>query len=129
MRSNTHGASRVSNDVKRCLSHIISELKDPRVGMMTSVTRCEVTKDLKECKAYISVLGNIDETMQGLESAKGFIRKSLASSLNLRNTPELHFVPDTSIAYGVDMSRKIDEVIAHDQEQHTEEDEKLPDEE
>ena len=56
--------------------------------------------------------------MEGLESAKGFIRKSLASSLNLRNTPELHFVADTSIAYGVDMSRKIDEVIAGDEEKH-----------
>ena len=129
MRSNTHGASRVSNDVKRSLSRIISELKDPRIGMMTSVTRCEVTRDLKECKAYISVLGNVEETMEGLESAKGFIRKSLASSLNLRNTPELHFVPDTSIAYGVEMSRRIDEVIAHDQEQHTEADNELPDEE
>ncbi len=129
MRSNTHGASRVSNDVKRSLSRIISELKDPRVGLMTSVTRCEVTKDLKECKAYISVLGNVEETMQGLESAKGFIRKSLASSLNLRNTPELHFVPDTSIAYGVDMSKKIDEVIARDQELHVEDSEELPDEE
>ena len=129
MRSNTHGASRVSNDVKRSLSRIISELKDPRIGLMTSVTRCEVTKDLKECKVYISVLGNAEETMQGLESAKGFIRKSLASSLNLRNTPELHFVRDSSIAYGVDMSRKIDEVIAKDQEQHVETDEGLPDEE
>ena len=118
MRSNSYGSSRVSHDVQRSLNRIISELKDPRVGMMTSVTRCEVTKDLKECKAYISVLGNVEETMEGLESAKGFIRKSLASSLNLRNTPELHFVADTSIAYGVDMSRKIDEVIAGDEEKH-----------
>ena len=115
MRTNQHGPSRVSHDVQRCLSHIISELKDPRIGLMTSVTRCEVTKDLKECKCYISVLGDAEETMQGLVSARGFIRKQLAATLNLRNTPEIDFVPDNSIAYGVEMSRRIDEVIAQDQ--------------
>ena len=116
MRTNQHGASRVSHDVQRALSRIISELKDPRIGLMTSVTRCEVTKDLKECKCYIRVLGDEEATMQGLVSAKGFIRKQLASSLNLRNTPEIDFVPDHSIAYGVDMSRRIDEVISQDRE-------------
>ncbi len=120
MRTNQHGASRVSHDVQRSLSRIISELKDPRIGLMTSVTRCEVTKDLKECKCYISVLGDEEATMQGLVSAKGFIRKQLASSLNLRNTPEIDFVPDHSIAYGVDMSRRIDEVISQDREKNGE---------
>lgn len=114
MRKNPYGTSRVSHDVQRSLSRIISELKDPRIDLMTSVTRCEVTRDQKVCKAYISVLGNLDETMEGLNSAKGFIRKSLAASLNLRNTPELHFIPDSSIAYGVNMSHRIDEVLAQD---------------
>ena len=118
MKRNTHGASRVSHDVLRSLSRIISELKDPRIAMMTSVTRCNVSRDLKDCKAYISVLGNSEDnlqrTMEGLNSAKGFIRKSLAESLNLRNTPEITFIPDDSIAYGVEMSRKIDEVIKQD---------------
>ncbi len=116
MRTKSYGSSRVSSDVQRSLSRIISELKDPRVGMMTSVTRCEVTKDLKECKAYISVLGDIDETIRGLNSAKGYIRKSLAASLNLRNTPEITFVADQSIAYGVEMSRRIDEVLHPDKD-------------
>ena len=114
MRSNQHGASRVSHDVQRSLSKIISELKDPRIGLMTSITRCEVTRDLKECKCYISVLGDEDATMKGLESARGFIRKQLAVSLNLRNTPEIEFIPDHSIAYGVDMSKRIDEVMEQD---------------
>ena len=114
MRTNQHGASRVSHDVQRSLSRIISELKDPRIGLMTSVTRCEVTKDLKECKCYISVLGDEEATMQGLVSAKGFIRKQLASSLNLRNTPELIYVLDNSIEYGASMSKRIEEVISHD---------------
>ena len=121
MRKNPHGASRVSHDVQWHLSRIISELKDPRIGMMTSVTRCEVTRDQKECKAYISVLGDVEATMQGLNSAKGYIRKSLAESLNLRNTPEITFVPDGSIAYGVEMSHKIDEILAEDRRRSVDE--------
>ena len=114
MRTNQHGPSRVSHDVQRSLSRIISELKDPRIGIMTSVTRCEVTRDLKECKCHISVLGDAEATMEGLNRAKGFVRKQLAASLNLRNTPEIEFVLDPSIAYGIEMSHKIDEVMAED---------------
>ena len=74
----------------------------------------EVAPDLKHCKAYISVLGNEQaqkDTLAGLRSAEGFIKNRLAKIINLRNTPDLHFVIDQSIAYGVDMSRKIDEVV------------------
>ena len=116
MRKNPHGAQRVSHDVQRSLSRIISELKDPRIDKLLSITRCEVTRDQQDCKAYISVLGDLDSTMQGLNSARGFIRKELAGSLNLRNTPEITFVPDRSIEYGVEMSRRIDEVIRQDEE-------------
>ncbi len=129
MRSNQHGSSRVSHDVQRSLSRIISELKDPRVGIMTSVTRCEVTKDLKECKCYVSVLGDANATMEGLNSARGFIRKQLASSLNLRNTPEITFVLDSSIAYGIEMSHKIDEVLAEDRKNQNHENEAESEEE
>ena len=64
-------------------------------------------------KAWISVLGDqeaLDKTMQGLRSAEGFIRHELAVSVNLRNTPEITFIPDDSIAYGIDMIKKIDEL-------------------
>ena len=94
------------------LSLIIhNEIKDPRIHPMTSVTGVEVAPDLKTCKAYISVLGDdreLADTMDGLNSASGFIRRCLAQSLNLRNTPELKFIADQSIAYGVEMSKKID---------------------
>ena len=69
--------------------------------------------DLKTCKAYISVLGDEKaqkETIQGLESAEGYIRRELARTLNMRNTPEIHFILDQSIEYGVNMSKKIEEV-------------------
>ena len=88
----------------------------------------EVAPDLKNCKAYISVLGNEQaqkDTLAGLKSAEGYIKKRLAKIINLRNTPELHFVIDQSIAYGVDMSRKIDEVvkdIVSDEDEMLEED-------
>jgi len=84
---------------------------------MTSVTGVEVSPDLKTCKAFISVLGDEksrEETFAGLHSAGGFIRRELARSVNLRNTPEITFVVDQSIEYGVDMAKRIDEVIEAD---------------
>lgn len=96
------------------LSIIIrQEIKDPRIHMMTSVTSVEVAPDLKTCKAYISVMGSEKEksdTIAGLRSAEGYIRRQLAKRLNLRNTPEIQFKLDESIEYGVNMSRLIQEV-------------------
>lgn len=96
------------------LSEIIrSELKDPRVHPMTSVVQVSVTPDLKICKAYISVLADEEQekdTIRGLKSAEGFIRTQLAKKVNLRNTPQIFFVLDQSIEYGVRMSKLIDEV-------------------
>ena len=108
--------TRINNEVQRELSEIISrEVKDPRIHPMTSVVSVEVTPDLKYCKAYISVLGSEEsgkDTIQGLRSAVGFIRNQLARRINLRNTPELTFILDQSIEYGVHMTRMIDEVTA-----------------
>ena len=118
MRKNSIKNTRINGEVQRELSNIIRELKDPRIGIMTTVTAVEVAPDLKTCKAYISVLGNDQaktDTMAGLKSAVGFIRKALAASVNLRNTPELIFVMDQSIEYGVNMSKKISDVISEDE--------------
>lgn len=96
------------------LSQIIrTEIKDPRIGIMTSVTQAVVAPDLKTCKAYISVFGDEkvkQDTIDGLKRAEGYIRRMLAKNLNLRNTPEILFILDESIEYGVRMSKKIDEV-------------------
>ena len=102
-------------EVQRELSEIIrSEIKDPRVrAAMTTVVSVEVTPDLKYCKAFISVLGDEEkakDAITGLKSAVGYIRRELARRINLRNTPELTFILDQSIEYGVNMSRLIDEV-------------------
>ncbi len=115
MRKNSIKNTRINAEVQKELCNIIRELKDPRVGLMTSVTAVEVAPDLKTCKAYISVLGADQEkvdTMKGLKSAEGFIRRQLAKELNLRNTPEIKFILDDSIAYGVAMSKKIADVTA-----------------
>ena len=110
---------RTNEDIKIRLSELLREVKDPRVSPFTSVTDVFVSPDLKTCKAYISVLGDekeADETEEGLNSAKGFVRRELARIVNLRNTPEIQFIMDGSIAYGVDMSKKIDDVMKHDEE-------------
>jgi len=91
---------------------------------MTCVTDVEVAPDLKTCKAYISVLGDEEarkDTMAGLKSAEGYIKRQLASRLNLRNTPSLTFVADTSTEYGMKMSKLIDEVISEIPERDEEE--------
>ena len=90
---------------------------------MTSVVSVEVAPDLKTCKAWISVLGNEQsqkDTLQGLKSAEGFIRNQLARKINLRNTPEIRFILDQSIEYGVNMSKRIDDVNREDERKHVE---------
>ena len=112
MRKNSIKNTRINGEVQRELSVIIRELKDPRI--------VEVTPDLKFCKVYISVLGDEEakaETMAGLKSAAGFIRRELARTVNLRNTPELKFVMDQSIEYGMKMSKLIDEVNGNNKEE------------
>lgn len=116
MRKNSIKNTRINGEVQRELSNIIhNEIKDPRIHPMTSVVTVEVAPDLKTCKAYISVLGDEkaqQDTIAGLKSAEGYIRRELAHTVNLRNTPEIRFILDQSIEYGVRMSRLIDEVNA-----------------
>ena len=119
MRKNSVKNRKINDEVRRVLAQIISGgIKDPRVSPMTSVLAVEVAPDLKTCKVWVSVYGDDQkkkDTMEGLRSASGFIRGELARKVNLRNTPQLQFILDDSIAYGVEMSRRIDEVLAEDQ--------------
>ena len=114
MRKNSIKNTRINGEVRRELSNIIrGEIKDPRIHPMTTVVEVEVDPDLKSAKAYISVLGDEkaqQDTLAGLKSAEGYIRRALAKSINLRNTPEIRFILDQSIEYGVNMSKFIDDV-------------------
>lgn len=125
MRKNSVKNTRVNGEVQRALAEIIrGEIKDPRISQWTSVVAVEVAPDLKSCKAWISVLGGEEArkyTLEGLKSAEGFIKRKLAKTINLRNTPEITFVMDQSIEYGVNMSHKIDEVLAGQKEREAEE--------
>ena len=114
MRKNSIKNTRINTEVQRELSNILrGGIKDPRVAPMTSVVAVEVAPDLKTCKAYISVLGDKkaqEDTIKGLQSAEGYIRRELARTINMRNTPEIRFIMDQSIEYGVNMTKKINDL-------------------
>ena len=126
MRKNSIKNTRINAEVQHELADLIrGGIKDPRIHPMTSVTAVEVAPDLKTCRAYISVLGDEEEkrnTLQGLKNAEGYIRRQLAKTINLRNTPEIRFILDESIEYGVAMSKLIDEVSKKEDAQEVQED-------
>ena len=111
-RNNRMG--RVNDEIAKELAMIIrGELKDPRIGVLTTVTRVETTQDLKYCKAFVSILGNDEEkenVMQGLKSAAGYIRHLLAERINLRITPEISFKIDDSLDHSIKMSKLLNEI-------------------
>lgn len=126
MRKNSIKNTRVNAEVQHELANLIREgIKDPRIHPMTSVTGVEVAPDLKTCRVYISVLGDDEakkNTIAGLKNAEGYIRRQLAKSINLRNTPEIRFILDESIEYGVTMSKLIDQVTRKEEVQEDGED-------
>lgn len=134
MRKNSIKNSRINGEVMKVVAEAIRFSKDPRISPMTSVMDVEVAPDLKTCKIWVSVLGNDEDrqqTMEGLSSASGYIRSTLARTINLRNTPQLRFIMDDSIEYAIDMTKKIDEVTAKDDEARAargDEEEKVEDE-
>jgi ribosome-binding factor A len=106
--------NRISEEVKKVVSELIqNEIKDPRISGMPSVNKVSVTKDLRFAKIYISVLGSEEDkesTIEGLQSAKGFVRKEIGNRINLRHVPEPIFMLDESIEQALYMSKLIEEV-------------------
>jgi ribosome-binding factor A len=98
---------RISEEVLRALSDAMRTLKDPRIQGLVSITRCDVTGDLRFCKVYVSVLGTEEDkknAIKGIKSASGYLRREISQRVNLRYTPELIIVPDDSISNGVRIS-------------------------
>ena len=119
MRKNSNKNRRINGEVQKVISEAIRYSKDPRISPFTSVMDVEVAPDLKTCKVWVSVMGgdeDSEKTQEGLKSAAGYIRSTLARELNMRYTPELRFIMDDSIEYAINMSKKIDEVTAKDNE-------------
>lgn len=110
--------SRISEEVKRAISDIMrTELKDPRINDLTSISHVDVTNDLSYAKVYVTVLGNDedrDRAVEGLNSAKGFIKRELAKMVKLRVMPELIFINDDSIERAFEINKLIDEVNHED---------------
>src|SRR5437763_12915105 len=107
-------AERVSDEIRRRLTELIRrELKDPRVSFLSSITRLQMSVDLRYAKVFVSVMGTPEEQQQTVETLKhaaGFLRHELGVDLRLRHTPELQFVLDQSIAEGDRVLRLIREV-------------------
>lgn len=110
MKTNTR-MIRINDEIKKEVSTILrGELKDHRVGVITSVLKVDTTNDLKYCKIFVSILGDDEkkeEVMQVLNRASGFVRSLIAKRINLRVTPEIKFILDDSLEY----SFKIDKII------------------
>ena len=106
---------RINNEMRKELSNLIRELKDPRIPLLTSVTAAEVTKDQKFAKIYVSVMGTDEQkqkALDGLKNAASYLRREVGRNLKLRNTPEINFVLDNSIEQGtriISMIREINE--------------------
>ncbi len=117
--------NKISEETRRIIDEIIREdMRDPRIIGTFAVTRADVTRDLRHAKVYVSVLEEEFEKpfIQALEKAAGFIRNELGRRLQLRYTPELHFVLDKNIEYGIYMNHRIDEVLKAQEESRGEDD-------
>ncbi|MBQ9949795.1 MAG: 30S ribosome-binding factor RbfA [Clostridia bacterium] len=105
---------RINEEVKKTLSEIIRELKDPRISPMTTILMAEVTNDYKHAKVRVSVYDKDDsvreETVKALNYAKGFIARELGKRMDIRRLPELHFTLDSSIEYSVHISDILEEL-------------------
>lgn len=126
-------AGRINEEMKKELSNIIlHQLKDPRVTAMVSVTDVNVSSDLKYAKVYLSVFAvNKDEektSFEAIKKASGFIRTRLSRTLNLRNTPELTFIEDKTIDYGMHMDEVIRKVVTEKTDMEESPDEREKDE-
>lgn len=118
---------RISEEVRREVDAIIrEEIQDPRVGGTWSVTRAEVTGDLRYAKIYISVLEDDrrDALMDALKNAKGYIRRALGKRMIIRYTPELIFVSDKNIEYGVHIAKVLADTIGTEDNPHESDDQR-----
>lgn len=106
---------RIDHEIQRALATIIAEeIKDPRLGFVT-ITRAEITSDMKHCKVFVSIIGDrhvARQSMDVLSSARRFIRGRLGEQVELRYTPDLTFVEDRTTERAIDLSRKVDAAVA-----------------
>ncbi len=121
----SHRIDRVAEDIKRSLPSILRELKDPRISPLLSVVRVEVSGDMSYAKIYVSAFEGIEkskESVKGLKSASGYIKRELSRAVKMRKMPELSFIADDSIAHGSEIARIIEDFTYTQQEDENESD-------
>ena len=108
---------RINDAVAEELAIALGNVREPKViNNFVSVTRAEVAPDLKYATVYFSCIGDSKESEEGLKKCTGMLRHHLAHTLNLRITPELHFVKDGSIEHGAHIARKLAEIKEKDEQ-------------
>ena len=107
-----HRTDRINEEVKRELSAILRELRDPRIPELLSVTAVQVTPDLKYCKVYVSLFGREDvkEIMTALTNSAGYVRRELGARVKLRSVPQISFVFDNSIEHGAKILKLLNDL-------------------
>lgn len=110
----SHRMDRTTEDIRRELTAIFREIKDPRVSdFFVSIVRVEVTNDLSFCTVYVSTMEGLECTegvIKGLKSAQGFVRRELGARLKLRHTPQLIFKATDSIEYSANISKMLNDL-------------------
>ncbi len=104
---------RITQDIKYELSVIFRELKDPRISQMLSIVKVSVSNDMSYCKVYVSALEGLEKTtesVKGLKSATGYIKRELSNRLHLRKCPDITFIADDSIEYGAQISKMLEDI-------------------
>ncbi|MBQ3884598.1 MAG: 30S ribosome-binding factor RbfA [Ruminococcus sp.] len=105
--------SRMAEDIKREMTAILRELKDPRIDKMLTIVRADLSGDMSNCKIYVSSFEGMERTVEsvkGLKNASGFVRRELFHRLKMRKSPELTFVADNSIERSAEISRKLNDL-------------------
>ncbi len=110
--------AKIDHEIQRILGTLITqELQDPRLAFVT-VTRAEVSDDLRHCKVYVSVIGDRQAARQSLDAlrhASGFLRGELGQKIDLRHTPELIFIEDRSTERAIALAKTLRDALAHDE--------------
>ena len=103
----SYKVNRLGEDIKRELTDILRKLKDPRIKGMLSIVKVDLAGDLSSAKVYVSSMDGLaaaEESVKGLASASGFIRRELGMRIEMRRSPELKFIADNSIEYSAEIS-------------------------
>ena len=106
--------NRLNEDIRRELTDVFRTLKDPRIDPLLSIVKVDLSGDQSCCKVYVSSLNGMErakESVKGLTSAAGFIRREIGLRVQMRRSPEFRFIADDSIEHSAEIARKLNELL------------------